>query len=354
MARADFWRALPGYVATALLTLATALWTYWGVGEMYYEGWGQPFPDPLAYLVPAGACLVLTLVVLTWPIPGGWLTVAVSAGFTAWWWAMTASRGRLTVAGIASMFPVSGVLVLVGVLFLLEGRYRRQLRAAGWVPPRRWLRRNARYLLALGAPLLVTLVVSAVTLPTLLTRTDDGNYGAREIRGYGVTLVWAPAGPGWGQGSSEAGENVSWDELAWYGVPPVGLGGKGLSGNATAEDMRSTGLCRYLDANGLTLKDTPQDIWRMPTTDELVRSLVRDGANAGCTWDGQSERADCGATPDKETPLWAPGQWAIYYWSGEEYEGDEAYYVSYNGRGVAQQRKSWANPRHGYRCVREP
>jgi len=36
-----------------------------------------------------------------------------------------------------------------------------------------------------------------------------------------------------------------------------------------------------------------------------------------------------------------------HYWSADEYDEQEAYYVSY-------QPKSWGNPRHGYRCVREP
>ena len=89
-----------------------------------------------------------------------------------------------------------------------------------------------------------------------------------------------------------------------------------------------------------------------PTTDELVRSLVKRGENAGCEWGGGVERAHCRTTPDKETPLWAPDQPPIYLWSGEEAGAEEAWYVSYNGW-VKKQPKSWGNPRHGYRCVRE-
>ena len=37
---------------------------------------------------------------------------------------------------------VSGLLILTGVLFLLEGRYRRQRLLEGWAPPEDWLRRN--------------------------------------------------------------------------------------------------------------------------------------------------------------------------------------------------------------------
>jgi hypothetical protein len=352
--RPTAWSAIPGYVATAVLVIATIFWTYWSVGEVYYEGWGQPFPAPLAYLVPAVACLALTLIALTWPRFGGWLLLVISGGFTAWWWTMSALRRQLTLEMILSMFPVSGVLVLASVLLLLEARHRRRLDAAGWIQPQNWLRRNLRYVLALGLPLLVVVGLSAFNLPMLLTRFDDGNYGLREIQGNGVTLLWAPAGPGWGQGSNVGSANWSWNDIARYGVRPIGQGDKGLAGDATAEDMRATGLCRYLSADGLTLMDTPQDVWRMPTTDEIVRSLVQDGENAGCTWDGVSDYAECRVTPDKETPLWAPSQLAIYYWSAGAHNANEAYYVGYNGSFVVPQPKVWRNPRHGFRCVRDP
>jgi len=352
MSPAGFWRALPGYVATALLILATSLWTLWGMGELYYEGWGAPLPEALFYLAPAALCLLLTLLALAWPAIGGTLILVAGTAFTAWWWAMIARRSTLTLPAALSMVPISAVLVLVGALFLLEARYRRQQR--GERPPRTWFRRYGRYLLALGIPFLVAVAVSAWNLPMVLTRLDDGNYGARLIQGNGVTLVWAPAGPGWGWGSREAAANLSWDELAWYGLSPVGAGAKGGGTHATAEDMRRTGLCRYLSADGLALLDTPQDIWRMPTTEELVRSLVRDGENAGCVWDGKSMGAVCATRPDKETPLWAPSWPAIYYWSADEYDAAEAYYVNYSGSIIGHQPKDWGNARHGFRCVREP
>ena len=49
----------------------------------------------------------------------------------------------------------------------------------------------------------------------------------------------------------------------------------------------------------------------------------------------------------------------IYYWSADEYDEEDAWYVPYTGGrrygGVtSHQPKGWGNPRHGYRCVREP
>jgi hypothetical protein len=358
-------RAWPGYVGLGLVTVTTSLWTFWGAAEMYYEGWGLPFPQPLAYLIPGAACLLLTALVITWPRAGGGVLVVAGALFTAWWWALQARRaGGLRLGALLSMFPVSGMIVVTGVLFLIEGWRQRQVRGETETPPRHWIVRRLRYVLGLGIPLLVLLVVSAVRLPGVLLRVDDGDRGARLIEGNGVALVWAPAGPGWNGHQADisgGGLNPSWNDLAWYGRPPVGWGDEpGTEGKKVVEagadaepPMETTGLCRYLAEDGVTLMDAPQDIWRMPAADELVRSLVRRGENAGCTWDGDPGRATCRVRPDKETPLWASDGSAIYYWTADAYGADRAWYVGYNGW-VRPQPRDWGNPRHGYRCVREP
>ena len=342
---------MPGVIATGLLTLTTLLWTFWGVAEMYYEGWGLPFPQPLAYLIPGGACLVLSLLVLTWPRAGGWLIIAVGGLFTTWWWAMTARRaGRLTLKMILSMFPVSGILIVVGVLFLLEGRYRQQRREAGIPRHSNWWLRNLHYVINIGAPILAIVIVSALQLPNILTRVDDGYRGEQLIEGNGVTLIWAPAGPGWNW-RQPAGWNPSWNHIALYGAPPVGL--KERPAQAAQADMDAHSICAHLATDGVTLLDEPQHIWRMPTPDELVRSLCRHGENAGCTWNGKKGKAECTVEPDKDMPLWATDQSAIYYWSADEYDQENAWYISYNGW-AKYQPKGWGNPRHGHRCVREP
>ncbi len=337
-----------GVFAWGLLALATSLWTFWGVGEMYYEGWGLPFPQPLAYLIPAVGCLGFTGLALWRPRLAGWVILAGGGAFTLWWWGLAYRRGGLSLGGILAMFPVSGVLVLVGLFFLWEAKQPVRLFE------RRPIGRHWRALLGFGLPLLIFLGVSAVELPVVLMRWDDGNRGMRLIEGNGVALVWAPAGPGWNWKQSWGGY-PSWDSLARYGVPPAGLKtGEALGeGHASEGEMRSTGLCAYLSRDGTRLMDEPQYLWRMPTADEIVRSLTRDGKNAGCTLFLEAGRVECERTPDKETPLWAPDQPPIYYWTADEFNAAEAWYVSYNGH-VHHQEKGWGNPRHGYRCVREP
>ena len=109
MTRTEFKRRLPGYIATGLVILTTSFWTLWGVGEMYVEGWGMPFPEPMRYLVLGAVCLALTLVALTWPRVGGWLILVIGGAFTAWWWTLAAGRGWLTWEWVLGTFPASSV-----------------------------------------------------------------------------------------------------------------------------------------------------------------------------------------------------------------------------------------------------
>jgi len=323
----------------------TTFWTYWGVGEAYYEGWWGAWYNPLTYLLPAAVLLALTIVGIRWPHKGGWTIVIIGGAIFVGWLVIS----EFTFVNFIKALLLGGLAALVGVLFLLEARRQQRLPSEGWTPPRKWFRRNLYYLLAIGLPLLVTIAFSVYWVPIVLGRVDDGDRGARLIEGNGVALVWAPDGPGWYE------HYYSWNDIAFYGVPPVGFGEKpGYEDrDATIEDMNTTGLCVYLGEDGLTIMNEPQYIWRMPTVDEIVRSLVRHGENAGCTWDGRSERATCQVLSDKETPLWAPDRSPIYYWAADEYDEQKAYYVSYNGR-INYQPKSWGNQRHGYRFVRDP
>ena len=122
----------------------------------------------------------------------------------------------------------------------------------------------------------------------------------------------------------------------------------------TMEDAEQYHLCLYLNEEGNALMAERQDIWRMPTVDELVRSLPVVEGNAGCTWNGQSGEMDCTYTPDKTSPLWALDESPIYYWAYEEDADNErsAYFVSYNGW-VNTTYKSGGNTRHSYRCVKD-
>lgn len=351
-------RQLPGYLAATLMILITVAWSYWSVGEMYHEGWWGAWYNRLLYLIPGTMCLALTLIALAWPRFGGWLIVLIGGAFTVFFMDVRIVDGRLTFQREVGGLLVSGSLVLIGVLFLLEGQAKRHRLAPDRARP--WWRRNVRYLLAVGAPVLVVVALSAYMLPVVLTRVDDGGRGTRLIEGNGVNLIWAPEGPGWNW-QQPWGGYPAWDSVALYGVSPVGLGdkpgfGRQPSGwvHATAANMATTDLCRYLSADGLAISSELQNVWRMPTADELVRSLTRHGQNAGCIWNGEfAAQVRCDVVPDKETPLWATDLAPVYYWAADEYDAARGYFVSYNGFVNAAQ-KAGGNPRHSYRCVREP
>jgi len=338
-------RKLPGYVALGVLISVTTFWTYWGAGEAYYEGWWGAWYNRVIYLIPAAVLLTFTLVGIRWPRRGGWTIIIVGGGIFVGWLVIS----EFNIVNLLKALLLGGLAALVGVLFLLEARRQTRLHSEGWTIHRNWFRRNITYLLAIGLPLSVTIALSVYWLPIVLGRVDDGNRDTKLIKGNEVALVWAPAGPGWYE------HHYSWNDIAFYGVPPVGIGEKPSyeDRDATIADMNTTGLCVYLSEDGLTIRNEPQYIWRMPTVDEIVRSLVRHNENAGCTWDGESMKAICQVLPDKETPLWAPDWAPIYYWAIDEYDEHKAYFVSYNGR-INYQPKSWGNQRHGYRFVREP
>ncbi len=340
---------VPGAFAAILMIAATIFWTYWGISELYHEGWWGAWYNRLYYLAPIAATLIPTLVAFRWPLAGGVLIIFVGV------FALFFFDNDVAFIGLA--------IALVGVAFLGEGILKRKSPYEARIHQTAWWRRDWRYLLALGAPLIITVGVSAIRLPVVLTRVDDGDRSIRLIEGHEVNLIWAPEGPGWNWVQPWGGY-PSWQRIALYGVPPIGFedkpgygrqeNGAGETIFATEADMAQTNLCRYLNAAGTALLEEPQDIWRMPTTDELIRSLGRHGENAGCEW-GDEFRAPvpCTERPDKESPLWATDHAAIYYWAADSYSNSQGYYVSFNGW-VNATYKLAGNSRHSYRCIRDP
>ena len=357
MIKKIFNERIPGWIASIATIIITSLWCYWSIGEMYHEGWGGAFYVPLIYLIPGTAFLILTLLVLRWPRVGGWLIIVFGGLFTISFLDFSFVDGKLTIGRDLAGFMVSGPLVFLGVLFLVEARNRKRRIAKGWVPHPKWWRRNIWYLLAVGPPTLILIGWSIHSLPIVLTRIDDGGRGTRVIEGNSVKLIWAPEGPGWNW-LQDFGGYPSWNSIALYGLPPVGMGDKPGYGSeigvfASAEDMAKYNLCLYLSEDGLTLETEPQNIWRMPTVDEYARAFARHGENAGCVWPGEGhDRLECAILPDKETPMWAPDLPPIYYWAAEEHSDRAAYYVSYNGW-VYTANKTGGNPRHSHRCVKD-
>jgi hypothetical protein len=281
------WRVVVGWSAVILNLIVACFWAFWGAIENFHEGWW--FTSLWAnlglmlaqYLAPMLAAILLGLLGLRWPRLGG-LAYLIAGGYFAYRF-LFGRIASMSGAGFLLTLLMGGGCGLVGLLFWF-GRPR----------PRR-----LAYHLTWGLPLAVALVSGAEGAWRVATRYDDGDRGMRTVEGNGVRLTWAPAGPGW----------------------PT-------SGVSLTEAKR---ICRHLSDDGLRLADEPQDIWRLPTVGEVVRSLTRHGTNAGDEWDEGLHQATFRTWPDKESPLWNPHSQIIYWWTATEVDPEHVYRVAYNG-----------------------
>ena len=300
----SFWsatrRQIAGWAAVSISTLIACFWAFWGSDENFHEGWFFPSVWKniglmfVQYLSPMLIVMLASILALLWPR----LALPLLGAF---------------VLAVAWFFRGShaAIIVIVVPLLMLGMLYH-----FGRPEPRRWAWRCL-----IGLPLITAIVCGAYPGWLATHRLDDGNYGVRLIEGNGVTLVWAPDGPGW------PSRGVSWREA-----------------------YRS---CAYLSADGATIADIPQNIWRLPTVDEVVRSLVFRGVNAGGSWDPVLHRAQYRTTPDKDSPLWKVHSQVIYWWTGTEFNLDQAYYITNNGY-VQLVPKRIAPGYLAFRCVCEP
>jgi hypothetical protein len=294
-----------GWAGVVVVTLASSFMAFWGVNEAFHEGWCAPtlwmrLLQLVAYLSPATVLCALTVLGLTWPRGGATLfvLVGVTVGVLI---IVDRAKFGLFLTAILTVVPV-----LTGLLFLV-----------GRPTPKRLA--NA---LSVGVPLLIIIGFGAEPVLRVSTRFDDGDRGARLVKGNGITLLWAPAGPGWSRDGI-----VSWDE--------------------------AVARARRLTEDGTALADEPQDIWRLPSREEIVRSLTRGNLNAGGTWDVLSGRPSYARRPDKESPLWDPISPLIYLWTADEVSKDRAWIVVYHG-GVFAKPKAIGSPSNGFRAVRSP
>ncbi len=154
--------------------------------------------------------------------------------------------------------------------------------------------------LAIGLPILTLIIFGIEPVLRVSQRLDDGNLQARLVPGNGVNLIWAPDGPGWPR------TGANWDEAQQ--------------------------VCQYLNEDGLTLAPAPQHIWRLPTVDEAVRSMVRHGRNSGGVWDVENATATYKTHPDKEFPLWNTYSQVIYWWTATEVDEVHAFIIVYDGK----------------------
>ncbi len=289
-----------GWLAVGLSTVVTCFWAFWGIAENFHEGWyhesllsnlGLMF---VQYLSPMLLFLAVTLVSICWPRIGAGLH-GILALLVAWFF-----------QGFTN--PITFVLVLpligLGALYWFGRPQPRKLAIS----------------LVIGLPMLTLIIAGIEPAYRVSQRLDDGVLQARLVPGNGVERTWAPDGPGWPRSGTD-----------WHEAGRV---------------------CRYLSQDGLALASAPQDIWRLPTVEEAVRSMARHGQNSGGVWDAGAAEATYKTTPDKESPLWNVYSQVIYWWTATEVDEEHAYIIVYDGK-VWPRAKQFSAGYMGFRCVKE-
>lgn len=292
-------RQVAGWLAVVASTMIACFWAFWGIIENFHEGWfhnsllrnvGLMF---LQYLSPMLIFLSLTLLAITYPRIGGmaYSLVGVTLALVLFGWD----------DAVAVLLIIVPMLVL-GILYWY-GRPQPRRRA---------------YWVAVGLPVLTLIICGVEPVVRVAGRLNDNNLEARVIEGNGVRLVWAADGAGWPR------QGVPWHE--------------------------AVRRCHHLSVDGKALTEVPQNVWRLPTVEEAVRSMSRHGINSGGIW--QEQRTATYATrPDKESPLWNVYSQVVYWWTSTEIDDDEAYMIAYDGK-VWPRRKRFAPDSLAYRCVK--
>jgi hypothetical protein len=294
-------RVVSGWLGVFLSTAVASLWMFWGIKENFHEGWFFPslwknlammFVQYLSFPL---IFMIITLIGIRWRRIGGILFFLLSLFF-----ALVFGGFSFQVVGMLLVIPG----ILLGFLY--------------WFG--KPLPKKTAYYVALLPPLCIMLFFGVPDAVRVGSRYNDYDFGTRIVTGNGVTLAWAPEGPGWPE------KGVDWE--------------------------KANEVCRFLSEDGLTLEASPVGIWRLPTVEEAVRSMTRKNVNAGGVWDSASQKARYQNLPEKETPLWNPHSMIIYWWTAESKTATEAYMIAYNG-GVWLRRKSSRMGYLGFRAVKD-
>lgn len=295
-------RVAIGWITVAGSILITSFWAFWGGNENFHEGW---YHDSLAknlfmmfiqYMSWMLIFMAAALVGVRWPRVGCILHIAAAVVLIWFLWDIHPST--------LAKFYVPLFLLAIGF-------------AVGTPQPR-----GRAYALIIAIPLTIFVGLGVEPAIRVAGRVDDMDRGPRRIAGNGVDLIWAPRGPGWPDPGTK-----TWNE--------------------------AVDICQHLSADGKELMETPQNIWRLPTAEEFVRSQHRGNKNCEGTWDPIEGRPTYQRRPDKESPLWATDSLVIYWWIGTEVDEDRAYKAAYQGN-VRPAQKSQSFPYWGFRAVKEP
>src|SRR6266571_4583070 len=222
------WQIL-GWLAVGLSTVIACFWAVWGIIENFHEGW---FYDSLfsnlrlmlvQYLSPMLIFVGLSLLSIYLPRIGSIAHAALG----------------LLLPLFLRQFNFTWIVFITSPLVLLGALYW-----FGRPQPRRVV-----LSLVVGLPILTLIICGVGPVVRVAGRVNDGNLQARLIEGNRVRLMWAPDGPGWPRAGTD-----------WFAA---------------------TSRCQHLQADGQVLSPVTENIWRLPTVEEAVRSMSRHCVNSG-------------------------------------------------------------------------
>lgn len=296
-------RTIVGWAGVLLNSVFACVWSFWGIIENFHEGW---YYDSLMmniglmviqYLSFAMLLIVTGLISLRWNVIGGGLFIII-AGLIPF---------KFDTA--AAWFIFSIPMASIGVFYLF-GRIQRTRPAIAAI---------------VCLPAIVMFSFGIEPLYRITNRSRQDSTESVVVPGNGIELTWAPAGPGWPASSQDLVYD-SWEDVVW--------------------------TCAHLTEDGKSISDTAVNLWRLPTVEEVARSLTRNGENAGGIWNRNRMKATYRIKPDKEPPLWRVNSPIIYWWTSTEVSDSTVCRIVYNGS-VQQVGKRLKMGSLGFRAVKQ-
>lgn len=290
-------KSIIGWITIIITFSIISFWSYWGINEAFHEGWYHTSllqnlsTTFIQYLSIPIIFLVLSLIAMNYRKIGSGLFIAL--GIFAMFF-FNSNAGRF--------------LILIPLLLFALGFYFGEYKH--------------KKAITISFIVIFLLIILSLGIPQLIrveNRFNDNNFGIRSVEGNDISLIWAPQGVGF-----------PLDGTDWQ----------------TAKDN-----CARLNKEGTRLEDKEVNLWRLPSRDEIVRSMTRKNNNVGGSINSEGKQ-EYKIKPDKETPLWNPNSQVIYYWTNEPKNEKQAFLVAYNGYILERSKNSGANYQ-GYRCVKE-
>jgi bifunctional DNase/RNase len=356
-------------IAFLLLFAVTILWAVWGIGEVFHEGWYQPYWHIIFYFIPFIVIFGFAVLAIFYPLVGG---ILIFVGGLAYFVLFTIRAIQNHTTLEPSFFIMNIGILFTGLIFIFCYILNKKTGTVEykWFLIKRYfpLKKISKVLIIVCISLVIIISIGSPMLIRNLNRIPLENFSEVKIEGNEITVTLSAEGPGWYYSNKsplifneKEYSGLSWNEIALFGKEPIGFEGKNYGKNyngtsesiyyATQQDFDKYNMFRYINFGGIQLTNKIQDYWRLPSIDEYVRLLKYRDKNAGGFFDSQEGQAYYYRTPDKDAPIWAPEEMVIYYWTSTSANDTESYDLTYSGE-ARKISKTTKQDYRGFRAIR--